>query len=502
MSGKLHSGLRPVRLRQRALYALHAAAVGLLAGSCVAVLLAVGRLVIPSAALGISPSAALACSLAGALLGGIAGLFGCRGWAQAARAVDAHYRLKDRVATALAFAEQSQVNGLRALQIDDALEHLKRVQPRDVAPLSVPRPLPYALAVLLLAVALVLMPNSRTGAQAAATEPLAEILQEAAVIEESVIPELEQLAQRERDERLEQLVEQLKEIVAEMKEPGVDVREALAKLSEMQAAVAAAQGEFNLEAVDASLKQLGQALSPAAAMKLAAEALTAGEYSEAAEQLEQFDGQKLSRKEAQSVSEQLKHVAKKMRDAGQGELSDAATELSEGIESENESQCKGGACKLAGLCKSQALRKGIGQCLGSQLATLSECKGNCQGNGQGMNGGQSVTKSNSPKDTWGLGASGQPLSDQATQIDATAKREEITGTQGAGPAEKEVSHSPEGREQATRAYREKYQQYRRNAEAVLESEPLPLGHRQTIRKYFESIRPQNEAPAAEPSQPE
>ena len=35
------------------------------------------------------------------------------------------------------------------------------------------------------------------------------------------------------------------------------------------------------------------------------------------------------------------------------------------------------------------------------------------------------------------------------------------------------------------------------SEAVLENEQIPLGHRQTIRRYFESIRPQQgeEAPA-------
>ena len=30
------------------------------------------------------------------------------------------------------------------------------------------------------------------------------------------------------------------------------------------------------------------------------------------------------------------------------------------------------------------------------------------------------------------------------------------------------------------------------SEAVLDSEPIPLGHRQTIRRYFELIRPQGD----------
>jgi hypothetical protein len=178
-----------------------------------------------------------------------------------------------------------------------------------------------------------------------------------------------------------------------------------------------------------------------------------------------------------------------MADRGQGQLGEATGELSEGLESENESQCKGGACKLAGLCKKQGLRKAVGQCLGCQLALLGECKGNCQSNCN-KNGGQSVAKSDSPKQSWGLGASGKPLGEEATSIGSTLDRQEITGQHGEGPSEREVTHSPEGKQDATREYREKYAEYRRLSEAVLESEPLPLGYRQTIRRYFESIRPQ------------
>ena len=44
-----------------------------------------------------------------------------------------------------------------------------------------------------------------------------------------------------------------------------------------------------------------------------------------------------------------------------------------------------------------------------------------------------------------------------------------------------------------------YQKYRKMTEAALNSEPIPLGHRQTIRRYFELIRPQgDEAKQADP----
>jgi hypothetical protein len=54
----------------------------------------------------------------------------------------------------------------------------------------------------------------------------------------------------------------------------------------------------------------------------------------------------------------------------------------------------------------------------------------------------------------------------------------------------ETVRSTEGREQAGRTYRDVYEKYQKESQAVLDSEPIPLGHRETIRRYFELIRPQ------------
>ncbi len=483
MSDELLSRLLPVRRRQHVRRLLHTAAVGWLLGSVIAVLLALARFWDPA----LSPMWSLAASGAGLLIGIVSGLIWQRTWSQAARAVDVHYHLKDRTTSALAFLHNPKAGDVHQLQIADAVEHLANVDACEVTPLRMPRPLPYALAALLLAVALVLWPLSRPDLQAGPAAPLAAIVDEAQRLEATMLPELEELAAREEDERLEQLVEELKELIHEMQEPGVDLREALAKLSQMEAAVAEAKGEFNLEEVDSSLQELGEALSPAAAMKSASAALKEGKYDKAAEQLEQFDSSELSNKEARTLAENLKKLAKKMLDKGQGQLGEATGDLSEGLESDNESQCKGGACKLAAAAKKQGLRKAIGQCLGCQLSLLAECKSNCQ---NCKNGGLGTAKSDSPKLSWGLGASGKPLGDESTTLGSKLNREEITGQHGDGPSEREVTHSPEGRQEATREYREKYAEYRRMSEAVLESEPLPLGYRQTIRRYFESIRPQ------------
>ncbi len=78
-------------------------------------------------------------------------------------------------------------------------------------------------------------------------------------------PEAARRARRRRanDKELEKLVEELREKVEELKQPGVDVTEALAKLSEMQAAIAAQQAQYNVGLVDAQLQSLGDAMVPA-----------------------------------------------------------------------------------------------------------------------------------------------------------------------------------------------------------------------------------------------
>jgi hypothetical protein len=55
----------------------------------------------------------------------------------------------------------------------------------------------------------------------------------------------------------------------------------------------------------------------------------------------------------------------------------------------------------------------------------------------------------------------------------------------------ETTSTPEARQQASRDYQQKYMKFRQQSDAVLEGEPIPLGHRQTVKKYFELIRPTN-----------
>lgn len=67
----------------------------------------------------------------------------------------------------------------------------------------------------------------------------------------------------------------------------------------------------------------------------------------------------------------------------------------------------------------------------------------------------------------------------------------ITGQDsGQGDVDIETEEASPQEQEAVRQYRQKLDQYEAMTESVLSSEAIPLGHRQTIRRYFESIRPQ------------
>lgn len=484
MERAIYARLARVRRRQRRLFVEHMASVGLFLGSFAGLLFGVGRL----ADWPVAPWQALIVFLAGPLCGAIVGLFWPLRWHAAAAAVDAHYRLKDRAVTALAFLHKTEKTSLDELQVRDAAEHLSQIDPQAVVPWKTPRLLPLALASLVVAVALIVWPAGPKAVQAGVSEPLAEIVATAADIEED-LNAFEELAKQEQNPELEKLIEMLREKVDEMKEPGVDLREALAKLSDMQSAIQAQQAQYNVELVDAQLESLGSGMSLSQALAEAGKSLVEAKFDKAAQDLEQLEEPPLERKEAKAVEEQMKKSAQQMGEVGLGALADATSEMAEGIKG-GKGKFQRGSRKLAKEVKNHQRRRKINDLLVSELNRLTESKCNCQKNCLAR--GKKPQKSTSPSEIFGLSTSGNTRGDQ-TKLLSKKNLEQVSGpTADEGPSEVETTHSPEGRQHAGRGYRESYQKYRRMSESVLDSEPIPLGHRQTIRRYFELIRPQEE----------
>ena len=490
MRQRIHERLRPVVLRQRGVLLLRGAAFGLLAASAAGVALGLAKWITGRP---IAPSVIAGVFALGPILGMLVAALRFGSWRQAAASVDAHHRLKDRTVTALAFLTGAKSGELHRLQVADAEEHLEGIEPSAVVPFRMPRVVPYAVGLLAIAVGLLAWPLAPKPARASISPAPEHIVLEAVKIEED-LKALDEMAKKEEDPALKELIKELRQKAQEMKEPGVDTKEALAKLSEMQAAIAAQQAQYNVGIVDGQLKSLGDAMVPAQALEAAGKALQDGKYEQAAKALQELENPELDRKEAKAVEEKLSEAAKQMGEVGLGELGEAASEMAEGIKDGQNSKIGKGAKGIAKLANGQGKRKKMFEVLAKEIDKLGECKGNCQNTAR-------------LRQKAGLNISGNVDGDK-TNLASKRDIKETTGQPGDdGPSEVETTHSAEGRQTAARGYRDSYQKYRKMSEAVLDSEPIPLGHRQTIRRYFELIRPQNgedtkgEAAAEAPAQP-
>ena len=512
METKIFSNLAGVRKRQRLELGLKAAASGLLAGAAFAFSFGLIRVAM---AMTLSWLVIVGCLAVGMVIGLAVGLLWKRRWEDAASAVDTHYHLKDRAITALEFAQKEDDSALHHLAVEDAAQHLESVEPQQVVPMRMPKLLPYAVAASIVAFALLAWQPVTQETIAGPVAPIAEILQVAEDIEER-LEQMEEVAQEEDDEELKKLAEQLRKDVEEMKEDDVDVREALAKLSEMQAEIAQQQAEYNEPLTTKNLEELGTALQTSAELREAGKDLEEGKFEEAAEKLSELENlDELDRREARATAEKVSEIAKNMKKAGLKELSESAERLSKSLkEGDKEGACK--ECKGIGeKVDKHAKRNAIARMLKREMDKLNESKSICQscqksgdkqckncgskackGDGECKAKANSLAELNKPKvsnkstDTWGKGTSGV-LNGDKTNLDSKRKIQEVTGQAGDGPSEYEVSKNAEGEATAKRGYRDTYKEYKKQSEAVLESEPIPLGQRQTIRRYFELIRPQD-----------
>ncbi|MCP4513447.1 MAG: hypothetical protein GY826_44405 [Fuerstiella sp.] len=182
-------------------------------------------------------------------------------------------------------------------------------------------------------------------------------------------------------------------------------------------------------------------------------------------------------------------------------MSEQLSQLSEAVKNDDSKSTREVSQTLAKEIKRHSLAKKLRNMLSSKCDKLGACKKLCsadansngegQGDGEGLNlaKGQSDKTSNSPSKKAGAKSAGNTNGKQ-TQLESQRQMASLTGQMGeGGDSEFETTTSPEAQEQAQRRAREAFAKYQKMSEAVLESEPIPLGHRQTIRKYFELIRP-------------
>ena len=480
---RLHQQIAAVRTRQQQQWMWKCLTTGMLISGGLACLLGLVRL-FTQGAFGWGWIAVI--SATGPLVGIAYSYITSRSLRSAATAIDKACNLKERTETALQFhltAAATEPSPLQRLQLADAEAHVELVHPDRVIPDQRLRAWPIAL--LLTAAAIILAIVSGPPIDVTAAEVQSEVVERQALRVEDGLEELKALQNERQDPELDELLKDLQVMIEQLKEPGMDPKEALAKLSEMEASLQEMQEKLDDPQAAAELQQVGDALSLSDAMAMAGQALSKGDMEKAAEELEKLELPELDRKTEKAVTEQLNKLNQDNGDGNQKKsVQEAATQISEGLGQGNRGKFSDGMKSLASEARKQGQKKKLSDLLRKQCQCMGECKSECESEcrNQSMASKKSGNKA-------GSAASGNDPGDKTAKL-KTQPQMNIKGQESSqGDADVETEASDEQQQAAVRAYREKAEEYEALSESVLESESIPLGHRQTIRKYFELIRP-------------
>jgi hypothetical protein len=414
----------------------------------------------------------------------------------AARLVDRRCNLKDRTLTAVALLERSDLTPMEQLQIEDTAEHLAAVQPDAVLSVQFTKKIYFAIVIfwaIVLALSYTLKPYRATGN----IESVAQTLSvESAVLLEEIVAKTEELVQKHAGEQsLANLSERLKTLMDKYEFTSRNAKESLLMLSEIDEAIQSAVDSLQLETMEESLMELAKTLELAEITFPISKALEKGDFKQAAAELRKLDAamlESLSTPEQKAMMEQMQSLADDAEKRNQQALQEAAQKMSDALTNGDGDAGKSATDDLANEVEKYGVRKEIAKNLAMQLMSLAMMKAD---DGEGnMSGGDGTKKSEIAKQTWGFGSAGNPQTGNETNLQGQRQQQILTGTLGdQGESEIETVDSQEmSAATSRREYREQFQHFQKLSEAVLDSEPIPLGQRQVIRRYFESIRPTSE----------
>jgi len=150
-------------------------------------------------------------------------------------------------------------------------------------------------------------------------------------------------------------LQELQSVLQEMKEPGVDPKEAMAKLSEMESALMDMQTQLKDPESLSQMEKVGEALALSPAMAQAGNALAKGEMDKAAEQLAKLEMPELDRQTEKAMLEKLEQAKSQQnknesvtQKKPENNIDKAAEQMCQGVSQGNRSKFSEGAKGLSG----------------------------------------------------------------------------------------------------------------------------------------------------------
>lgn len=407
--------------------------------------------------------------------------------AEAAIKADRCYGLQDQLLSAIEFERIDNLRPIHELQLEESKLCASQLDPRAIEPLTMTRHAWVVVmsAIVITTLALVAGSTVADNTNVAVRSPA--FTQESQRLAEQA-QKLNELAAQQEDTTIAKIAKKMNDSAQVLGEESTELGDVLAEYSRLQEQMRNQRAEYDAEMMQSQLQAIAKALKGIARLENLSQALEQLEFEAAARDLESFDGAAIDPLVAEGTAAQLQEIAEQLNAAKLHSLSEAVEKMGEGLAEADVEDTSAAAKDLAAQLRKLGKQSQSDSVLQSQLTMLQESKAE-------IVSGQSIDIP-SPKPQQASSEVGSEidgeLNGEPSRLDTSRQQMELAGTLGEGASSVETSIAQADDAQAQRSYRDAYQEYEKQSRAVLEAESIPLGHRQTIRRYFKLIRPIDE----------
>ena len=419
--------------------------------------------------------------------------------------MDAQAKLPDSVLSAGDW-ETIQDDPWRQRQRVETLRRLEQVNWRDVWPVRWPRLLwlPLASTVFLAGIMSLLQQNWHQREQLA-TLAQREVDKPVAADQikplEQVFKDWEEAQKIAPSPELAALLKQIKPLRDQMASGQMTEKQLLLKLNDVQASLQAAQDKLQTQSMDPMAASMAEAMKDLDGMSGLAAALQRKDYVSARDQAAQAQNKYQSGAAKMPEGTQAQVAADKMGEAaqkaeGNPQASSAMKQMQNSLSKQDSSGMSKGLDQLKDSLGQQAQKQAQGRNLGLQMAQLGDYKnglGKSDSPGTQMGMPQlSLAKSLQQQKGAGTGVDPNRIG-ASTQLDANHQDVKLTGMAGNGASETqtESTQEPHFEKTAGSVDASQFAAYEKLSEQATQDENLPVADRQTIKRYFQDIRPQD-----------
>jgi hypothetical protein len=445
--------------------------------------------------------------VAAVLVGGVLRTGSRRG---AAHTLDEMAALKDRVLSAELFLSEGNLDEPRWVQVRDAIAHAKALNMKAIFEHRRSRTIMMMpVLTIVLVLSFFVPPHQTEQAEAAVDLTRGYKVDELRALQEAFE---EHVA---KDEDLVETLQQLREIERRLETGEIQEREVMLELSRLDDQLKSQMEQMDVAKIAREIQTMMPHLMANAAARPVGEALKNKKMDKAAEELdklaEKIEKNELSKEEQGKLANNMSVAASKLGEKSEGSLASDLEGASKSLKSgdskgfKSNSKSMGKKFQQAGkFDKLSAMRKQLAMSKAqmSQLKKCSSCNGggcaSCNGTGLGNGKGRGQGKEPGYGDGGGgkgglkagTKATGEPLGNGTRLADSYREMVQVSGMAGNGPVESEVEETDGQTAQSQLSAKELYSEYEAVAEQAIESEEIPLSHRFHVKRYFQSIRPE------------